>query len=179
MRPTTLRLLLGLSLAGTLALAWLVSEDDRGIAASAPLAKHGVKSTPERGKALRVAATASVDSAVGDRPLLGAARPPEPTEVPDLFRGVSWYVPPPPPPPPAPARPPEPTAPPLPFAYLGQYSDDDRRLFILTRGDRVMTVAIGDVIDKTYLLESATGGVLRFVHVPLRTTQTLNTGVLQ
>lgn len=177
MKPTHRRGLLGLCLAGTLALAWLVSEDETA-ASSAPPAQHGSKPVAERRQTFRLAAT-SAASTVGGKPPLSAERPPEPADVPDLFKVVSWYVPPPPPPPPAPVTPPAPTAPPLPFAYLGQYAEDDRRLILLSRGDRVMTAVIGDVIDKTYRVESMTGGLLTFVYLPLGTTQTLDTGVLQ
>ena len=110
--------------------------------------------------------------------LAGADRPVPPAEVPDLFKSFSWYVPPPPPPPPPPAPPPKPTAPPLPFTYIGQYIEGQRSLYLLARGELLFTVAIGDIIDRTYQVESITGGQLTFVYLPLATKQMLNTGVL-
>jgi hypothetical protein len=68
-------------------------------------------------------------------------------------------------------------APPFPFAYMGQIVEDGKAQFILSRGDRVVTLAIGDTIDKTYKLDNAAGGVLTFVYLPLNTKQTLATGV--
>jgi hypothetical protein len=81
------------------------------------------------------------------------------------------YVPPPPPPPP-----PAPTAPPLPFAFLGRYDDSSSLVIILTKGDRVYTVSVGDVIENTYKVEKLSAGVLTFTYLPLKIEQKLRIG---
>lgn len=101
----------------------------------------------------------------------------------DAFNVTSWYVPPPaprviakpiavvaPPPPPAP------TAPPLPFTYLGRYGDTATRTVILSKGDRVYTVAVGDVIENSYRVEKFTPGIVHLIYLPLNIEQTLRTG---
>lgn len=112
----------------------------------------------------------------GDGSLKSVARS-VPENVPDLFRAFSWYVPPPPPPPPPVQPPPPPEAPPLPFVYMGQYIEDDHQLLILSRGNRVLTVAVGDVIANTYRVDSFTGGAISFTYLPLNITQTLKAGI--
>jgi hypothetical protein len=99
----------------------------------------------------------------------------------DAFNNLSWYVPPPvkpqayePPPPPPP--PPVPTAPPLPFTFLGRYDDSVSLVIILTKGDRVYTVSVGDVIENTYKVEKLTAGVLTFTYLPLKIEQKLRIG---
>jgi hypothetical protein len=100
----------------------------------------------------------------------------------DAFNITSWYVPPPaprmtaksvvvaPPPPPAP------TAPPLPFTYLGRYGDTETRTIILSKGDRVYTVAVGDVIENTYRVEKSAMGMVNLTYLPLNIEQSLRTG---
>ncbi|HEY0666467.1 MAG TPA: hypothetical protein VGD24_10405 [Gallionella sp.] len=94
----------------------------------------------------------------------------------NAFGVTSWYVPPPPPPPAPPAPPPVPTAPPLPFTYLGRYEDAPTRLAILVKGERMYTVAEGDVIEDTYRIERVTPGGVELTYLPLDIRQTLNTG---
>ncbi len=108
----------------------------------------------------------------------------ESRRVGDAFNATSWHVEPPPPrfvpvppaPPPPPQSPPAPVAPPLPFTYMGHYSDTESRLIILTKGDRVYTVAVGDVIDSTYRVEKITAGVINFTYLPLNIEQSLRIG---
>ncbi len=101
----------------------------------------------------------------------------------DAFNVTSWYVPPPaprvvakpvvmvaPPPPPAPV------APPLPFAYLGRYGDTASRTVILSKGERVYTVGVGDVIENNYRVEKFTPGMVHLTYLPLNIEQTLRTG---
>ncbi len=103
----------------------------------------------------------------------------------DAFNPTSWYVPPPPPPPPvvvakpivvAPPPIPVPTAPPLPFVYLGRVGDTDTRTIILSKGDHVYTVAVGDVIENTYRVEKPTAGTVNLTYLPLNIAQSLRTG---
>jgi hypothetical protein len=109
-----------------------------------------------------------------------------PTYAAALFAQHSWTVlrpvkvPPPPPPalPPPPPPPPEPTAPPFPYAFVGSYAPEGGRpVFFLTRGDRVIDARVGDKLDGVYQLESAAGGQLVFVYLPLNVRQNLPAGV--
>ena len=97
-------------------------------------------------------------------------------EIGNVFEASSWYVPPPPPPPPPPPLPPKPTAPPLPFTYLGSYDDASSQIVILARGDRVYTVAEGDLVDDIYRVESVKAGMIQFTYLPLRIRQSIMTG---
>jgi hypothetical protein len=103
-----------------------------------------------------------------------------PTHAAALFAQHSWLVikkaPEPPPPAPEPPPPP-PTAPPLPYTLLGSYAPEGQApVYFLSRGDRVIDVRVGDRIDSIYQLESAAGGVLVFVYLPLDIRQTLAAG---
>jgi hypothetical protein len=96
----------------------------------------------------------------------------------DAFESKSWYVPP-PAPPPAAARveitlPPAPTAPQLPFSFLGQYQEDDRLVILLMRGERMLLVKAGEVIDGVYRVEGIEGRLLTLLYLPLGVRQTLD-----
>jgi hypothetical protein len=94
----------------------------------------------------------------------------------NVFGATSWYVAPPPPPPAPPPPPPVPTAPPLPFSYVGRYEDALTRLVILTKGERMYTVAEGDVIENMYRIERVTSTMVEMTYMPLNIRQTLGTG---
>jgi hypothetical protein len=97
-----------------------------------------------------------------------------------LFAQHSWYVLP-PPPPPAPAPPPPvPTAPPFPFTVIGSFSPEGHPpVYFLAHGERVIDAHVGDRIDGVYQFESAAGGQLVFVYLPLDVRQTLAAGASQ
>jgi hypothetical protein len=69
-----------------------------------------------------------------------------------------------------------PTAPPLPFTYLGRYGESAARTVILSKGDRVYTVAVGDVIENTYRVEKFSAGMVNLTYLPLSIEQHLPTG---
>jgi len=97
----------------------------------------------------------------------------------NAFQSKSWYVPPPPPPPAPPPKalpPPAPKAPPLPFTYLGKFQDTSTPVLFLVRGDRVLSVREGDVIEGTYRVDGISGAVLGLTYLPLNIKQTLNIG---
>jgi hypothetical protein len=106
------------------------------------------------------------------------ARVIEPTHAAALFAPHSWYVRPPPPPPPKappPPPPPEPTAPPFPYKLVGSYAPaGEQPVFFLARGDRAIDARVGDRIDGVYQFESAKGGQLVFLYLPLNIRQTLS-----
>jgi hypothetical protein len=102
-------------------------------------------------------------------------------KVGDAFNTNSWEA------PPAPIRPSQPvvptpppvivpTAPQLPFTYLGRYGDSASRTVILSKGDRVYTVAVGEVIENTYRVEKLTTGMINLTYLPLNIEQHLSTG---
>jgi hypothetical protein len=97
-------------------------------------------------------------------------------ETGNAFESKSWYVPPPPPPPAKPLPPPPPTAPPLPFTYLGRYEDLAKPVIFLVRGDRVLTVSAGDVIEGTYRVDGIVGSTLGLTYLPLNIRQTIDVG---
>jgi hypothetical protein len=102
-------------------------------------------------------------------------------KVSDVFNQMSWYVPPPPPPPskyvePEPLPLPAPVAPPLPFSYLGRYGDNDARMVVLVKGEKVYTVKVGELIDNTYRVEKFTPGLVNLTYLPLNIMQSLRTG---
>lgn len=173
------RILLVLALLVTLGLVWFAPEDSNpppvnktAKARSTPAAVPRAPTSTARGD--------TSAASTGVRPSL-SLRVREPSDdILSLFRAATWYLPPPPPPPAPPAPPPAPpvpVTPPLPFAYMGQLVEDGVPIYILARGDRVVTVRTGDLIDKIYRLEGSAGGVLTFVYVPLGTKQSLATGV--
>lgn len=94
----------------------------------------------------------------------------------NAFESKSWYVPPPPPPPAKPLPPPPPSAPPLPFTYLGRYDDSAKPVIFLVRGDRILLVSAGDVIEGTYRVDGITGSALGLTYLPLNIRQTLDVG---
>jgi hypothetical protein len=94
-----------------------------------------------------------------------------------LFAPKSWYTPP-PPPPPAPQVEVVPTAPPLPFTFLGSFTDaSNETVYFLTRDDRVYDVKPGDVIDSIYSVAAVENGQLVILYKPLDTRQMLAIGV--
>lgn len=107
---------------------------------------------------------------------LSAAPPAAEAPVSNVFGATSWYVPPPPPPPAPPLPPPKPTAPPMPFTFLGSYQETSQLVIFLSRGDRVYTVSLGDVIEDTYRIESIKGQSLELTYLPLNIKQTINAG---
>ena len=60
---------------------------------------------------------------------------------------------------------------------MGQIVQEQKVQVILARGERVVTVPVGENIDKNYRLESFTGGTLTFIFLPLDIRQTLATGL--
>jgi hypothetical protein len=98
----------------------------------------------------------------------------------DIFKSKSWYVPPPPPKPvlpPPPPPPPVPVAPPVPYVFMGSYKGDDGRLIIfLTKGNRVYSAFLGEVLEGTYRVQEIVSGQLVLIYLPLNTRQTISVG---
>lgn len=96
----------------------------------------------------------------------------------DAFARLSWL----PPPPvvhvarPKPVAPPVPVAPPIPFAFVGLMERDTAKpQAFLSKGDTLLVVAAGDVIDNnTYRVDSLSEQQIAITYLPLNTPQTLS-----
>jgi hypothetical protein len=97
----------------------------------------------------------------------------------NVFTPKSWYVPPPPQPPAPPVKyvPPPPKAPPLPFTYLGRYVEAGKPIYFLVKGERILTVRTGDVIEGRYRVDGIVGSTLGLTYLPLNIKQSLDTGI--
>jgi hypothetical protein len=93
----------------------------------------------------------------------------------NAFESKSWVV---PVAPVAPTRaaPLPPGAPPLPFTYLGRYQGNGEPVVFLVRGDRVLTVSAGEIIEGLYRVEGISGTVLGLTYLPLNVRQSLDIG---
>jgi len=97
-------------------------------------------------------------------------------DIVDIFAARNWE-----PPPPhvvsTPVQPPPPRAPPLPFKFFGRIVDASQApSFILTRGDEMITVRVGDRIEPAYLVDKFDGSQLHLVYLPLNIRQTIFVG---
>jgi hypothetical protein len=134
---------------------------------------------PASGPAGAAPAVAAAASAVAGAASAAGRRVPSTSSV-LAFSPLNWTPPPPPPPAPvapvAPPPPPAPVAPPLPFSFVGMVERGaDRPQAYLAKGDVLLVVAVGDVIDNNnYRVDalSPTGVVLTYL--PLRKQQTVN-----
>ena len=182
-RPTLRRrAALGLALLVLAALAALVATGRIGLPRAGFLT-----ALPGRHASPRAAATeaglARAQEQLRAAPRASEARPASdrvvaPTHAAALFAQHSWHVEPPPPPPAPQPPPPAPTAPPLPYTFLGSFAPGgDPPVFFLAHGDRVIDARVGDRLDGVYQFESAAGGQLVFVYLPLNIHQNLATSV--
>jgi hypothetical protein len=165
------RLILGSALALTLAaVAWasrMEAPADSNVAAP-PGPRAAAPAAPERDAAVTDFGLARVNSARQTEEA-GPKR--------NAFAARSFYVPPPAPRLAPPPPPPPPQAPPLPFRYMGMLRDGDGRLQIfVTQGERVLTLAPGDVIDNIYRVEKIGTDEVTFRYIPLNELQTLRVG---
>ena len=98
------------------------------------------------------------------------------TEV-DLFGAVSWRPPESPaarasPPPP----PPKPVAPAFPYAYLGALTEDGVRTAFFSKGERVLPVKAGDVVDAAYRVDEMTDKQMTLTYMPLNESMVVALG---
>lgn len=123
-------------------------------------------------------ASAAVSSALRASGVVRARAALEPEG--DAFARLSWLPPPPPPLPPAPVAPPPPppppTAPPLPFVFVGMVEQGaGKPQAFLSRGDALIIVAAGDVVDNnTYRIDSLGPTQVVFTYLPLNTKQSID-----
>jgi hypothetical protein len=76
--------------------------------------------------------------------------------------------------PPPPAPPPAPRAPPLPFTFVGLLEKGaPQPSAFLARGEDLIVASAGDVLDRTYRVESMTATEIVFTYLPLNERQTI------
>lgn len=147
------------------------AERDRDLAARSAAA-HDETSAPP---VAATAAPAPTMPALDQIRRVAASNP-----IADAFAGRSWTPKPAPvkaPPPAPPPPPPVPVAPPLPFVYVGKWVEDGQAaVYYLERGPKVIAAAVGDQLDADYRLDSAAGGELTFVYLPLNARQAIRIG---
>ena len=97
----------------------------------------------------------------------------DPTQ--NAFANRSWVT---PPPPVQEAPPAPPTAPALPFTYMGKMQEGESGpvTVYLVQGEQAYSVKKGDVIDKTYRVESITADQIVMTYLPMAIKQTLTFG---
>ena len=139
-----------------------------------------VESVPDAAAAARPDSTRQVqrrDASADGAPLLldrlARRAPAGPNQ--DAFAGRSWVA---PPPPVVEAPPAAPSAPPLPFTYIGKMQEGETGplTIYLVQGEQAYSVKKGDVIDKTYRVESIDTAHIVLTYLPLRIKQTLTFG---
>jgi len=131
------------------------------------LGSAAMAATPERA-AVRASVVAGVDfDRLDKRREALADDVTQKKEESDLFGPVSWQPPatlaglaPPPPPP-------RPVAPPFPYTYFGGLTEDGVRTAFFMKGDRVIPVKAGDVIDAVYRVDKMNGKQMELTYVPL------------
>jgi hypothetical protein len=89
-------------------------------------------------------------------------------------RGELFGAPPPPPPPPVVAAPPAPVvavAPPLPYRFAGRVRKGSEDEFLVTKGDLIIPVRAGDVLDGTYRVVAVKADGIELVYLPLGSSE--------
>lgn len=113
-------------------------------------------------------------AAVAAAPVAGSGSDAAPRAVADIFAVRTWE---PPPPPPDLSPPPPPPPPPLPFKYLGRVVEPGKKVaFMLTDGNRVFVVSVGDAIGSDYRVESFENEQLVLRYRPMNVRQSIAVG---
>jgi hypothetical protein len=74
-------------------------------------------------------------------------------------------------------QPKRPQVPQLPFRFIGKIADPDKSMaFLLGKGDRILSVSVGDVIGGIYLVEKYERAHLYFIYKPMKARQSLFVG---
>lgn len=99
------------------------------------------------------------------------------TEVQDLFGAKTWNT-----PPPReqrrPAPPVAPMAPPFPYTIAGSIVDANGMMIVFTNQQQNFALRVGEVLDKTYRVESIDPQSVTLTYLPLGLTQRVATGGL-
>jgi hypothetical protein len=92
----------------------------------------------------------------------------------DPFQKQSWTPPPVIAAPGPPVAPPAPRAPPLPFSFVGLLEKGPGQpSAFLARGEELLVVSAGDVLDRTYRVDSMTATEIVFTYLPLSERQAI------
>lgn len=97
----------------------------------------------------------------------------------DIFAVRTWDPPAPVPDPATAAAspPPPPEPPPLPFRYAGRLEEPGKPpVFFILRGEKVLAVHPGELIDGNYRVGTIEGGQLHFFYRPMRIRQSIPVG---
>jgi hypothetical protein len=168
------RAALGLAVLVLAVLGVLLATGAMGRRKTASAADAPGRQAPPRAAATQAELAQAAPRASEARPPSGRVVPPKAAAA--LFAQRSWLVVK-PAPLPAPPPPPQPTAPPFPYTFVGSYAPEGKPpVFFLARGDRLVEAVVGDRLDGVYRFESAAGGQLVFVYLPLDVRQTLAAG---
>lgn len=159
--PRPRHLLLGIALLATLAATIWVGQREP---------ENDVVSVPNQRDSLPPAPIPS-----SDKPTAGAEqqlstplpRSANEGEIVNLFPKQSWYVAPPPP---------APSAPPLPFSYLGKYSDGNEVVVFVSSGEQNFVVHQGDIVNGNYRIDEIAPPTMTITYLPLNQKQTLEIG---
>lgn len=177
MTATRQRVLLWLTLLGTIAAAWALSEDGNAsdVIASA-VVRPGMSDATQRSAAASAAGSLAL-------PSLSRRTPHGDDEVSTLFDALPWQA-----PLPAASSPPASAVvlvapvvadagpPPLPFRPLGRYDDSSGPVIFLMYQDQNLIVRRGDDFANQYRLEEINGAVLSIRHLLSNQVQTLDMG---
>ena len=110
---------------------------------------------------------------LADREQWGMSEAGNRTPPKDLFSVHSWA---PPPPKPAVTAPVALTAPPVPYTYVGKKRESDAWEVYLTRGEQIMIVREGEVLESLYKVQKIQPPSLTLVYLPLNQAQTIVIG---
>lgn len=155
-------LILGLALAGAAILAFLPAREPadeivtpirRAKAPAVPIATNPAPPPATGGEAGRPEFTAEAES--------------------DLFPPQSFRPPPPPPPKYVQPAPPPPMAPPLPYGFIGAWTENGEETVFLSQGDRTLSVRKGMKLAGGWRLDDIQPGSLLFTYEPLNQQNTL------
>lgn len=179
------KIVIGMAAAATLLAAWLAPEQDGGVVGPAAATTREPAATSA---ATPAAAPESLTEAALPQPaaVIGAElqiHPRVDEEEPDnIFAKQSWQ-------PEAPKkimpRPVQPAAggavaaagaPPLPFRFMGRYTDEGKTAYFLQLDGRDVVARPGEKVDDNYLFDSVGAGALNFIYLPLNQKQTLAVG---
>lgn len=93
----------------------------------------------------------------------------------DLFPAQSFLPPPPPPSKTVAPPPPPPEAPPLPYGYVGAWSENGVETVFLAQGEQVLSVRAGERLAGGWRLDTVGPETLAFTYEPLNQPRTLRT----
>ncbi|MBP8901729.1 MAG: hypothetical protein KBG41_03860 [Thiobacillaceae bacterium] len=150
--------LLALALVVTAILAFLPAEEPEDEIVSP------VRRAAEGRPAPAKAPTPAVDASPSEKPMF------VPKAGADPFAAQSFR---PPPPPPPRIVPPPPMAPPLPFGFVGMWTENGQDVVFLSQRDAVLSASKGQTLAGGWRLDDVQAGALLFTYMPMNQQKTL------